>query len=395
MNMGLANNQLALSVFQLQGKSLELHKEQAALDEPAVNAMREGGVKPLGPEVGETEMKDLLAKDPSATTKRWLATGVKQWIDPSGKVQYELKFTPYDPQAKVTLKGEDLKRFIKRADDSGFSKYMPEFSVIRKVDPKTGYTFSPEQWNALVYGKNGIMAMEDKDLDKREKLARISNYSLQAQKARVELADIQEGKSAEKALVSLQSANWDISKLKPAERAAIQKVAPTMQAKYFDQYNKLLETANKTDDPTQKQALQSQASGLVPTYDFWKGLTSPTAPKVEAGSEKPISPEAKQVVSELKEYPHATYDDIMKDPRLKNVPQQLDALKGANIAVPARGVKHIAEMSKNLGELPDGTKMSRYMTEDEAYEKTVAYLQKQGIAAEGAPMQVVRRGPGF
>jgi hypothetical protein len=297
--VALNNFRLRQAVVDLSGKSMELHKQGVEADAPIVRAYQQAGVNPVGEAMTETQLKDIEAKDPTAPTKRWLATGMTKSIDKDGNVQYEQLFTPYPANAKLTLTGKSYSDFVARAKKSGFANdNQGIFDLISKQGPEKGYTFTPEQMDSLVYGPSGIVAHEAKQLDTREKEAKIGEYTAQAahakaeiarvglemRKTKMELFSMEEGKNAEKALVTLQNAGWDMSKMSDKQREAIQRVAPAMQAKYFEQYSKLKAEAGKEQDPTEKQKLNAEADDLVSPYHFWKGLTSPGAPASPSGA---------------------------------------------------------------------------------------------------------------
>ena len=108
----------------VQGTNFTQHQATAQAGKTQIEPYLAAGIKPLFNDIPESEMHDIISKNPGASTYLWEPTGTKVSLDAKGQPQYELTYSAVDPKGQVAVTPGLLKLF-KEVD---MEKYYPGMS---------------------------------------------------------------------------------------------------------------------------------------------------------------------------------------------------------------------------------------------------------------------------
>lgn len=161
----------------IQRESFEAHQQAAAHGKAQMQPYLDANLPKAFDGVSESEMNELLKKNPNASNLLWEPTGVTTKVGQDGKPYEELTYSAVDPKGKVKITDEQIKNWKAAGLDQVYGKQF--FDVL-----KSGKELDAQQYMALTHAEqdlhNKSQERQKQDLDKRKEEAQIALEKAQA-----------------------------------------------------------------------------------------------------------------------------------------------------------------------------------------------------------------------
>jgi len=268
-----------------QGASLEQHIKTKQFFAPEKATFESMGLDPVLKNISESEMHNVWSKRPDSGGLTWLVTDVKLGVDGKGMPTYEYIYSGYDLKKDLPLTEQTLKLW----KESGLDKTHPEI-----FQYKPGSTIPANNWKAwnqqALGDLNQKIELEKSSTDIAVKQQQIKESQARAARDWAESVkqnkDLRKEEHIENAMNDLANSGYDISKVKPENRAIVGQYAGQMLRDLGPSFTASTKIGESTGDWSQAQIIAKQMegfqnliSGTIKGKIDTKGLPHPEASK--------------------------------------------------------------------------------------------------------------------
>lgn len=256
-----------------QSASVEAGQTGKAMLQPFLDA----GSEMKYQDIGESQMKQILASNPQAGGYLWQQTGVQAKQDAKGNMYLEKTYSAIDPKGTVKI----TQGMLDEWKAVGLDKFAPDvkkFKVGQEISADDAVKLMTQYKQRFVQKKTEDAA----NLDVQEKNASIAEKNAQASHLAQETAksklDEKDSQLYTKALDELDKAGGDFDKLTPGSKQVIAKNT-TQLITALSNAAKAAYASGDMDQATDLMKEVSQLSRLVPKAYGLAGAAPPKPPQ--------------------------------------------------------------------------------------------------------------------
>lgn len=297
----------------IQHESFNIHKDMADKGKVQIQPYLDAGSAKLFDGVSESEMNDLLAKNPNAANLLWEPTGTKIVMGKDGQPTHEMTYTAIDPKGKVKVTDAVLKQW----KDAGLDKiYGSSFDAL-----KTDKELSVDQYMAITHAEqmahNEKLTRGKQQLDEEKEKAAIDQSRAASAHLRAEATklarDNKKDSDYDSALDELQRPETPAKKGdKPGAGGDFTKLSPKSKfilgdhiTKETDEIAKMLKTMTDAGQGGSEEAKR--------LYQKWESLNSVKTNMVSSPKPAPAGGGQPAALPPLKESGQALLKELKDD----------------------------------------------------------------------------------
>jgi len=332
----------------IQGGDYTTHKEMIDDAKPKVASYDATGLKPVKEGVSETEYEKL--KDtPGWSTYDWQPVGMTHYVDAkTGLVNYQTVWNAYDPQGgKITI----TPALWSQWKDNGLLDREPNLAGVLHPDqsgnrsiPYSAFMTYDAESSKLKADTKAKAAADFETKKNNAELEHLAAQTLQEKataaasgdEAALRSYELKQEKLATDAETALTQNGNDWSKLKPAQKVALQpQVQKDIEGYRTELSDPLLKEQLSSNDPDIVKAAQERAADLQTKLDDARSHSIFVPPSGGAGGSNTASsdPAVVAAIGRLKGLPPAQVETALANPNI--TPAQKDAIrKGLGITIP-------------------------------------------------------------